>query len=213
VRLARVTAGDLRGPALGLLGHADQVAQPLKSSLVGLCRYLLDVAEALLDQTEDTNATRVLREELVHLAPLLDFAVAQVAAQLGPGRRAWRIAPGLEKVWLLADKRALHQVLLRVLTGAALATKDGDWIDISASAGADDWTLTVQDEGTGLAVANVAGAGPESRGLGLGLGLARSLMQAHGGALALDSAAQVGTRAMLRFPRGRLRKAGEDVLF
>ena len=203
-RLLRVTAGDLRGPALSLLGHADQAPEGLRPSLVGVCRYLLDLAEALLEQTEEPDAKRVLREEDIQVAPLLDFVVAQVAAQLGPGRRVWRIGKELEQVALLADKRALHQVLLRVLTGAALATGEGDWIEISAQRGEAGWVLVVEDEGAGLAMPQGAGAGIETRGVGVGLALARSLMAAHGGALALESAAKVGTRALLLFPAGRV---------
>jgi signal transduction histidine kinase len=204
VRLVRLTAGDLRAPALGLLGHAEQVPAPLKDSLVGVCRYLLDLADALLEQTEQPETGRILREEEVKLGPLLAFVMAQIAAHLGPGRRAWRIAPGLDGVALLADRRALHQVLLRVLSAAALATTDGDWIDITGVGGSGTWTLQVEDEGAGLPVSKMDAAGVETRGLGVGLALARSLMQAHGGALAIESTARVGTRALLRFPSSRV---------
>lgn len=206
-RLARLTASDLRGPALSLLSHAEQTPPPHRAALVGLCRHLLDLAENLVEATEQSAAHR-LREESVQLGPLLQFVVAQISSSLGPGHRAWRIAPDLDQVALLADRRALHQVLLRVLSSAALATADGDWIDITGASEADGWTLAVADEGTGLALQRTDGAGTDTRGVGVGLYLARSLMQAHGGALAMESAARIGTRACLRFPVARVMAAG-----
>ncbi|HTZ69335.1 MAG TPA: ATP-binding protein [Acetobacteraceae bacterium] len=204
VRLARMAASDLRGPALGLLGSAEQAPAELKPTLIGTCRFLLDLAEALLDQTEQPGTSRKLKEEEVALGPLLDFVVAQVAGQLAPGRRSWRIAEQVRHVKLTGDRRALHQVLLRVVTGAALSTRDGDWIEISAATRDAWWELAVQDEGAGLLATRAAGGGPDTRGLGVGLSLARQLMQAHGGELAMESMARVGTRALLRLPVERV---------
>jgi signal transduction histidine kinase len=204
VRLARMTAGDLRGPALGLLGSSERAPADLKHSLIGTCRYLLDLAEALLDQTEEPGTPRRLREEAVQLGPLLDFVVAQVVTQLGPGRRVWRLSEALQSVTLRADRRALHQVLLRVVTGAALSTSDGDCIEVSASVVNERWVLAVVDEGTGLMLAKTTAGGVETRGVGVGLALARQLMQAHGGNLELESTARVGTRALVSFPADRL---------
>jgi signal transduction histidine kinase len=200
VRLLRLTAGDLRAPALALKSHAEQG----DTALLALSRRLLDLAEWLLDQTEQPDAPRQLTDETLQVAPLLDFVVAQVSGQLGPGQRAWHIAGDLAGVVLRADRRAVHQVLLRVVSAAALATRDKDWIDIHADTRDQGWALVVEDEGTGLPVEQLSTKGTESRGLGVGLALARSLMLAHGGSLTIESAPQVGTRAVIQFPRERL---------
>jgi signal transduction histidine kinase len=203
MRLLRLSAGDQRNVALTMFGQA-QTSTPADPALTALARRLLDMSEDLTQQTETPSAVRTLAAEDMQLMPVLEFAMAQVAAHLGPSRRAWRIDPSFERTRLLADRRALNQVLVNVLSGAAASTRDGDWIELSAEPGEDDWSIVVQDEGIGLPVAQLDTRPEESRGIGLRLTLARSLMQAHGGKLTVESAERVGTRVRLSLPRFRL---------
>jgi signal transduction histidine kinase len=203
IRLLRLAASDQRSVALALFGHA-QSAQPPDGALSGLARRLLDLSEDLTEQTETPAAPRRLDEEDILLMPVIEFAMAQVAASLGPGRRAWRLGPAIAPVRLRADRRAMNQVLVNVLTGAAAATRHDDWIELSGEPGADGWSLVVQDEGVGLPVAANDVHRTDSRGIGLRLTLARSLMQAHGGTLTVESAERVGTRVRLGFPAERI---------
>jgi signal transduction histidine kinase len=192
--------GDLRGLAISLLGHAQVADEAHRAFLLGAEATLLDITDALIRQTDDGGKPVVLRQEPVVLAPVVDFVVGRVACHLGPGRRNWRLSPELPHVALHADARALHQILLRVLTSAALATGEGDCIEVSAEAADGGWCVVVQDEGAGLPVAKVHGKGRDTRGIGVGLALAYGLMQAHGGTLTIDSTAGVGSRARLFFP-------------
>jgi two-component system cell cycle sensor histidine kinase PleC len=203
IRLLRLTAEDQRNLALTLFGHAQSM-RPADGALTGLARRLLDLSDDLGRQTELSGGARILSEEELFLLPVVEFAVSQVNAHLGPGRRAWRIDPALAGACLLADRRAVNQVLIHVLSGAAAATRDGDWIEIGIASGQDDFSIVVQDEGIGLPVAPAHGFREDGRGIGLRLTLARSLMQAHGGSLAVESAEHIGTRVRLRFPIGRL---------
>lgn len=196
IRLLRLTAADLRGPALALAGN--------ESAPAGLFQQLLQLAEGLLELCDEPDQPPRLAEEPVEVGPLLDFVIAQVSASLAPGSRAWRIDPSLAAVQVLADRRALHQVLLRIVSAAALATREADWIDVAQVNRTEGWGIAVEDEGLGLAIGDVAERGPESRGLGLGLSLARRLLQAHGGTLTVESAEKVGTRVVLILPPERL---------
>ncbi len=207
LRLLRLAASDQRNVALALFGHA-QSAQPPDGELTGLARRLLDLSEDLTEQTETPQAARHLQEEEILLMPVIEFAMAQVAANLGPGRRAWRLGPALTPVKILADRRAMNQVLVNVLSGAAAATRHDDWIELSGEPGQQGWSLVVQDEGIGLPVAASDVHRTDSRGIGLRLTLARSLMQAHGGTLTVESAEQIGTRVRLGFPAARVRGTG-----
>jgi two-component system OmpR family sensor kinase len=207
-RMLRLAAAEFRAPALTLLGHAERLgqggAEPMGhgTAIAAIAEQLLSVADALQDHGLSCTEPRTLRKETLCLGAVVADAVAAVEAGLAPGRRDWRISADLDARLVKADRRALHQVLLRVLTNAARLSRQDDAIDIFCAASPTGVTLVVADEGAGLATLDPAWseAQPDSRGLGLGLSLARALMVAHGGSLSIESAARVGTRVTLHFP-------------
>lgn len=219
IRILKLAAIELRAPAMTLLGHADRLTQshPAEANgdlaihsaaIAGGAMHILDLADELQDHAVGEPAGRILRLETVALEPLLRDAIVGIEASLGPSRRQWRLAPDIAAICLHADRRALTQIVTRVLGNAARLSRDRDWIDIRTAPTEGGLCLAIEDEGVGLpagldltpgAVAHSA-----SRGLGLGLALARVLMAAHGGALTVESATRVGSRVMLIFPPGSL---------
>ena len=207
-RLLRLTANDLRAPALALLSHADQLRDacpdPTRhgNAVAAIAEQLLSIADLLQEHVLPSAQRTVLRKQSLCIDEVLADAVAAVSGALEPGRRQWRVAPDLVGRQLHADRRALNQVLLRVLTNAARLSRHDDWIDISCAATPAGLTLIVADEGNGLTGLDPPRSGnlPDNRGLGLGLSLARTLMAAHGGTLAVESTARVGARVSLHFP-------------
>ncbi len=206
LRLLRLAAGDQRKLGLTLLGHAQNTRHdaPGEAALKTLARRLLDLSDDLVRQTEVPDGVNGLVEEDIFLMPVVEHAVAQVASHLGPGRRVWRIDPVFVRSCLLADRRAINQVLVNVLSSAAAATADGDLIEITAEPGAAEWSIYVLDEGIGLSAPLGHAAPDDSRGIGLQLTLARRLMLAHGGTLSIESREHVGTRVRLGFPLARI---------
>ncbi|MBN9560679.1 MAG: sensor histidine kinase [Alphaproteobacteria bacterium] len=213
-RLLRLSAAELRETALTLLGHTDklQAAQEGGSTsshataIAAVTARVLNLADDLQDSGISGAETRVIRDEPLAVGRLLRDAIAAVSATLDPSQRHWRVAPELLELTLIADRRALSQILLRVLGNAARFTRDEDWIDLALERHEDVVSLVVADEGAGLAA--LAGS-PEpapgnSRGIGLGLSLARALMEAHGGTLTIETAARIGTRVTLSFPVERV---------
>jgi signal transduction histidine kinase len=207
-RLLRLATQDFRAPALALIGHAEQLrrggADPVRhgAAITAIAEQLLGVADALQDHALPAAQPPVLRRESLCLGQALADAIAAVNGALEPGLRHWRIAPDLEGRPLFADRRALHQILLRVLTNAARLSRQDDWIDISCAVSPTGLTLFVADEGNGLPGLDPPWLDdrPDNRGLGLGLSLARTLMAAHGGTLSVESAPRVGARVSLHFP-------------
>jgi signal transduction histidine kinase len=211
VRVLRLAAIELRGPATTLLGHADRLcadgaSEQAGATIAAIAHQVLDLADDLQHHALADAASRVLREEPTRLAVMLHDAIARVQASLEPGRRHWRLPPDIEAIALMADQRALAQILARVLGNAARFSRHEDWIDVSFHAAGDYFALVVADEGNGLVAADSLGAPgrADSRGLGLGLALARVLMEAHGGGLQVEAVPSVGTRVTLDFPRIRL---------
>lgn len=208
IRTLRLAAIELRGPATTLLGHADRLRAEGANSgatIRAIVGRVLDLADDLQHHALGDASGRVLHAEPAQLAPLLADAVAAVDASLGPSRRHWRLPADSETVELIVDRRAMAQILARVLGNAARFSRHDDWIDISFEVSKDRFSLIVADEGDGAAAEGAGVAGQaDSRGLGLGLALARVLTEAHGGELAIEATPSVGTLVALRFPVERL---------
>jgi two-component system cell cycle sensor histidine kinase PleC len=222
-RLVALSVHELRQTTLRLHGQVQVLElQPVDASpaerdaapaaIATLSRALLSLADDLDEHLHPAAHQPILHDEALPLGPLIDETVATVAATLGPSRRRWRVAAEIAGVTLRADRRAFRQVLLRTLSHAARSSGHGDWIEISVDRDTADLALIIADEGAGLVHAEpmslAAGERPretaDSRGLGLGLTLARSLIEAHGGRLAIEAKPAIGSRVTLRLPRSRL---------
>ena len=117
---------------------------------------------------------------------------------------------------LMADERALKQILLNLLSNAVKFTRPGGTITIGAELVAnDDLAITVEDTGIGMSAAEIPKAlAPFGQvdssltrkyaGTGLGLPLVKSLAELHGGWVEITSAVGVGTRAAVYLPAHRV---------
>ena len=169
----------------------------------GAAADLFDMADDLHDQTLQPGTTHVLAEEQVDLTAVVNDAIANVTAAMGPGRRNWRIGKDLSSTLLRADRRAMRHVLTRVLGNAVRMTRHNDWIEISLQPHPDGLALVVEDEGAGTAAPEQGQrTSRDSRGIGMRLSLARALMEAHGGRVEVAAKTGVGTRVSLISARG-----------
>ena len=120
-----------------------------------------------------------------------------------------RIEDGLSP--LLADRRALKQILLNLLTNSLKFTPAGGSIILRASADEDWMLISVADDGDGIAPELLADImSPKTtmtttpyktaEGWGLGLNIVRGLAELHGGTVDIQSALGEGTTVTVKLP-------------
>ncbi len=112
---------------------------------------------------------------------------------------------------IMADERALKQVLLNLLSNAVKFTAAGGRIHVAASLSAVGLRISVRDTGIGIAEADRervfepfgqvdSSLARTFEGTGLGLPIARALMAMHGGSLELESEVGIGTTVTISLP-------------
>jgi cell cycle sensor histidine kinase DivJ len=122
---------------------------------------------------------------------------------------------------IVADKRALNQILLNLVSNAIRFTDRGGKVTVSARAEATGMTFVIEDNGVGISEEDLVRVGEpyfqaESSyvrrhgGTGLGLSIVKGLVQLHGGDLSIRSRVGEGTRITVSLPldceRARLSK-------
>lgn len=111
-----------------------------------------------------------------------------------------------------ADTARIEQVLINLITNAATYSPQGGTITVHVRAESDHATVSVRDEGIGIAPEEVshlfarfyrspqAGA-MRSGGMGLGLYISREIIQRHGGTITVESTPGVGSTFTFTLPR------------
>lgn len=166
-------------------------------------QFLLEVINDILDMSKIEAGRINLDLKDVNLSEVVEEAL-RIA-----GPRA--MADNIELVnsvtgndVIEADKRAIKQVLINLLTNAIKFTPANGKVSIKGAVQDDDYILTIKDSGIGIAAQDIEKLGqPFSQvenqltkskgGSGLGLAISRSLVEMHGGSLTITSEVNVGT--------------------
>lgn len=212
---------ELRSPLVTMLGYNDLLLAEKMGPINDRQRQCLQVARgsgkrlrAFIEELLDFSRFELTRESMT-LQPFdLGDAVAQALADLTPKfleRRLnvrQRVARGTPKV--LGDRERILQVLANLLSNAERHCRDGGKIVISAQPRPGFVLVSVSDNGTGIAAAHMAkifdrlyqvgdvkDARSRQEGLGLGLNIVKSIVEAHGGEVSVES--EVGKGATFSF--------------
>ncbi|MDQ2783556.1 MAG: ATP-binding protein [Chloroflexota bacterium] len=218
-----IASHELRTPLTGLSGYlqmlvrlynaegADERPRRYATLALGQSQRLLALINEILDVARLQGGHLTLVRAPLDLAAVVRHAVE--TAQMLTQEQTFTMEIADEPVMMMGDDRRLEQVILNLLTNAISHAAESPRIAVRLSSNDGAATLTVQDDGPGIAPADLtnifsrfyrvehAGQSPSS-GLGLGLYIAREIVVAHDGTIDVHSTLGEGTTFTVRLPIG-----------
>ncbi len=213
---------ELRTPLNAIIGFSDVMRQemfgpiqtPKYKEYAGLIhesgRHLLDLIGDVLDMSKIEAGKYELSPEPVDTRELVGKCLETV--KVTAERKKVNLTANLAATPdLVADKRALKQIMLNLLSNAIKFTPAGGTVEVATACNAGWFWLGVADDGVGISQEDLqrlgrpfeqaAGAyARECEGTGLGLSLVRSFVEMHGGRLEIESALGEGTTVRVFLP-------------
>ena len=223
---------ELRTPLNAILGFSEMITSRIfagapekQYEYAGLIHssghHLLTLINDILDLAKIESGSWTLREKDVDLGPLIADACAMIEPRAAAGGCTLAIEIDAALPPVLADERALKQVLLNLTSNAVKFTRAGGHITIfGRREDSGEVCLGVSDTGVGIAPDDLArvfenfGQGRHDvvaadKGTGLGLPIVKGLIEAHGGRIALSSEVGEGTTVTVYLPASRVRRDAE----
>lgn len=219
---SRTCRYELRTPLNAILGFSEilqnQMFGPLGSEKYNEYsrdihesgKHLLNVINDILDMSKIEAGHMRISRETIDLAPLIEETLrfTTIPAEQKNIHVVQQISSGLTMV---ADRRAMKQVLLNLLSNAVKFTNEGGRISLRARKVTGAVTLTIADSGIGIPRDALQKIGQpfeqvqsqyakSKGGSGLGLAISRSLTRLHGGSMRIHSTENVGTIISVRIP-------------
>jgi signal transduction histidine kinase len=218
---------ELRTPLNAIIGFSEALERELFGP-IGSPRYreyaedihdsgvhLLSLINDILDLSKIEAGHFKLHEDDTDLNHIIGAATRIVRHRAQQANIAIELSLPEPPIALVADERALKQVLINLVSNAVKFSPDGSLVRIEAHVRPDCLRISVIDEGVGMAPEDIPRAltpftqldGSLSRaheGTGLGLPLAKHLAELHGGKLRIESQVGAGTAVHVDLPLDRI---------
>ncbi|MBE1203060.1 PAS domain-containing sensor histidine kinase [Aminobacter carboxidus] len=214
---------ELRTPLNAIIGFSDMLLhemfggfkEPRQKEYVGIVRdsgqHLLDVVNSILDVTKIESGCYAITPEPFKFRDAVDMCASMLAlqAQAKSLDLAVEVAAGTGEV--KADRRAVQQMLINLVSNAVKFTPDGGRVEIGAKRLGSRLHFWVSDTGIGIAQDDLSRLGTpftqiqndytrRFEGTGLGLSLVKGLVSLHDGTMSIESAPGEGTTVTISLP-------------
>jgi cell cycle sensor histidine kinase DivJ len=225
---------ELRTPLNAIIGFSEVMMQEMFGRL-GSAKYveysglihesgnhLLELINGILDMSKIEAGKFELREEVFDLAAVAEASVrfVKMAAERSGVALKTHIAPSASTVF--ADKRAVTQILVNLLTNGVKFTPKGGLVAVAAVLDSGGVEIAVTDTGVGISQKDLRRMGQpfeqvdgehvrKKEGTGLGLSLVKALAAMHGGEAVIESTLGVGTTVRVRLPFAAVGENGQRI--
>jgi PAS domain S-box-containing protein len=214
---------ELRTPLNAIIGFSEILSRemfgPLGSSRYGEYvtlilesgRHLLDLINDLLDTAKIEAGRYELTREPIDIEEIVSAVLLLLQRQAEKKGLLLQHTPINIKRPLVADQRAVKQIIINLLSNAIKFTPTGGQVRVIITEDSEYVIITVSDTGIGIPEKEVGRlARPfeqvhrdlhiAQEGTGLGLALVNSLARLHGGDIEIQSREGAGTSVIVRLP-------------
>ncbi len=221
---------ELRTPLSAIIGFSELItAQPFGKiepryaefarDILSSGKHLLDLINDLLDMSKIEAGQFKLADEQIDLVPLINSCLTMIAPPAAEGRVSIVCSDNCPPAVLRADRRAVRQIVLNLMSNAVKFTPEGGSVTVRIEPAEGGLAVVVEDTGIGIAKDALDRLGEPFQqvdasisrrfgGTGLGLAISRKLLALHGGDLRFDSEPGRGTIVWAVFPADRTIRAG-----
>jgi two-component system, cell cycle sensor histidine kinase DivJ len=174
-------------------------------------RHLLSVVNGILDMSKMDSGAFEITPEPFAPGPVVASCCDLLALKAREADVALNLRIGGALPEITADRRALSQILLNLVSNAIKFTERGGRVTVSASCDVTHFSVVVEDTGVGIGEADLPRIGEpffQARssydrrhdGTGLGLSIVKGLVRLHAGSTEIRSQLGEGTRVVVRLP-------------
>lgn len=222
-RFLATMSHELRTPLNAIIGFSDMLIGEREFKLDATRRreyarlvnesgqHLLAVVNGILDMSRIESGNFEITPEPFSLGPVIAGCCQLMALKAHEAGIDLVHRQGASLPEIVADKRAVKQVLLNLVSNAIKFTRGGGRVTVSASADTQVVVISVEDTGVGIADSDLKRLGDPffqirgsydrpHDGAGLGLSIVKGLVDLHGGHMKIDSRLGEGTRITVRLP-------------
>jgi signal transduction histidine kinase len=211
-------AHELRTPLTNIRGYLEGVQDGVIEADQATLQIIQEEAETLgrlIDELQDLALAEAqqlrLERQPVAVEQIIDPVVAGVRPQVDGKRLALEVSVPQGLSTVCVDAKRVSQVLRNLLSNALAYTPEGGKITINASQAGEFVEVSVEDTGSGISTKDLPlvferffradrSRSRATGGAGLGLTIAKSIVEAHGGQIQVDSEAGQGSRFAFTLP-------------